>query len=138
MERALIRVAVIMRGVLPVRRHYHSLRASWTLRGSLPSAGGRASDRVSARRERGRGGAAEPGAGPASGSALLKGEAPFYTSRTFFSGRLRTGLPVAARMALSTAGATTEIVGSPTPPQKSPVGTITVSTLGISARRMIS
>src|SRR6266545_7406619 len=42
-----------------------------------------------------------------------------YTSRTFFSGRLRTGLPVAAWMALSTAGATTQIVGSPTPPQKS-------------------
>jgi hypothetical protein len=42
-----------------------------------------------------------------------------YTNFTFFSGRLRTGLPVAAKMALSTAGATTLIVGSPTPPQKS-------------------
>jgi hypothetical protein len=42
-----------------------------------------------------------------------------YTSRWFFSGRLRTGFPVAAWMALSTAGATTQIVGSPTPPQKS-------------------
>jgi hypothetical protein len=42
-----------------------------------------------------------------------------YTSFTFFSGRLRTGLPVAAWIALSTAGATTQIVGSPTPPQKS-------------------
>ena len=39
-----------------------------------------------------------------------------YTNLTFFSGRLRTGLPVAAWMALSTAGATTQIVGSPTPP----------------------
>ena len=42
-----------------------------------------------------------------------------YTSRTFLSGRLRTGLPVAAKMALSTAGMTTQIVGSPTPPQNS-------------------
>src|SRR5712691_1454599 len=60
-----------------------------------------------------------------------------YTNFTFFSGRLRTGLPVAAKTALRTAGATTLIVGSPTPPQKSPDGTITVSTLGISARRRI-
>jgi hypothetical protein len=42
-----------------------------------------------------------------------------YTSFTFLSGRLRIGLPVAAKMALSTAGATTQMVGSPTPPQKS-------------------
>ena len=42
-----------------------------------------------------------------------------HTSFTFFSGKLRTGLPVAAKIALSTAGATTQIVGSPTPPQKS-------------------
>jgi hypothetical protein len=42
-----------------------------------------------------------------------------YTSLTFFSGRVRTGFPIAAWMALSTAGATTQIVGSPTPPQKS-------------------
>ncbi len=42
-----------------------------------------------------------------------------YTSFTFLSGRLRTGLPVAAKIALSTAGATTQMVGSPTPPQKS-------------------
>jgi hypothetical protein len=61
-----------------------------------------------------------------------------YTSFTFLSGRLRIGLPVAAKTALSTAGATTQIVGSPTPPQKSEVGTITVSTFGISARRIIS
>jgi len=42
-----------------------------------------------------------------------------YASFRFFSGRLRTGLPVAAWIALSTAGATTQMVGSPTPPQKS-------------------
>jgi hypothetical protein len=41
------------------------------------------------------------------------------TSFTFLSGRLRTGLPVAAWMALRTAGVTTEMVGSPMPPQKS-------------------
>ena len=41
------------------------------------------------------------------------------TNLTSFSGKLRTGLPVAAKIALSTAGATTQIVGSPTPPQKS-------------------
>ena len=60
-----------------------------------------------------------------------------YTSLTFFSGRLRTGLPVAAKIALRTAGVTTQMVGSPTPPQKSLVGTITVSTFGISASRRI-
>src|SRR4051812_26753053 len=49
-----------------------------------------------------------------------------YTSVAFFSGRLRTGLPVAAWIAFSTAGATTQMVGSPTPPQKSNVGTMTV------------
>ena len=64
--------------------------------------------------------------------------APTYTSFTFFSGSVRTGLPVAAWIALSTAGATTQIVGSPTPPQNPPELTITVSTLGISASRMIS
>ena len=42
-----------------------------------------------------------------------------YANFTFFSGRLRTGLPVAAKIAFSTAGATTLMVGSPTPPQKS-------------------
>jgi hypothetical protein len=60
-----------------------------------------------------------------------------YTSFTFFRGRLRTGLPVAACIAFSTEGVTTQIVGSPTPPQKSKVGTITVSTLGISASNII-
>ncbi len=60
-----------------------------------------------------------------------------YTSLTFFSGRLRTGFPVAAKIAFITDGATTQIVGSPTPPQKSYDGTSTVSTFGISARRRI-
>ena len=52
------------------------------------------------------------------------------------SGRLRMRLPVAAKMALSTAGAATAIVGSPTPPQKPPLGTSTDSTRGISASRI--
>src|SRR5882724_8527400 len=42
-----------------------------------------------------------------------------YTSFAFLSGRLRTGFPVAAWIAFITAGVTTQIVGSPTPPQKS-------------------
>src|SRR5436190_333254 len=63
----------------------------------------------------------------------IRGDPQPYTSLTCLSGRLRTGLPVAAKIALSTAGVTTQIVGSPTPPQKSPDGTITVSTVGISA-----
>ncbi len=42
-----------------------------------------------------------------------------YTSFTFFSGRLRTGFPVAAKIAFITEGVTTQMVGSPTPPQKS-------------------
>lgn len=44
---------------------------------------------------------------------------PGYVSFTFFNGNCRTGLPVAAWMAFSTAGVTTQMVGSPTPPQKS-------------------
>ena len=55
-----------------------------------------------------------------------------------FNGRVRTGLPVADAMAFSTAGATTQIVGSPTPPQKSLVGTTTVSIFGMSLSRRIS
>ena len=35
----------------------------------------------------------------------------------FFSGNDRMRLPVAAKIALSTAGAATKIVGSPTPPR---------------------
>src|SRR6516162_5230393 len=46
-------------------------------------------------------------------------------------GTVRIRLPVAAKIALRTAGATTEIVGSPTPPQNSPSGMTTVSTFGI-------
>src|SRR5215472_10832075 len=42
-----------------------------------------------------------------------------YASLTFLSGSVRTGFPVAAWIALRTAGVTTQIVGSPTPPQKS-------------------
>ena len=52
------------------------------------------------------------------------------------SGSARMRLPVAAKIALSTAGAATQIVGSPTPPQKSPDGMMTTSTLGISSIRI--
>ena len=48
-----------------------------------------------------------------------------------FSGSCRMRLPVAAKIAFSTAGAATAIVGSPTPPQKPPEGTSTVSTAGM-------
>src|SRR6266481_1129805 len=54
----------------------------------------------------------------------------------FINGSERMRLPVAAKIALSTAGAATAIVGSPTPPQKSPVGRMTVSTCGISSMRI--
>ena len=50
----------------------------------------------------------------------------------FFSGIERIRLPVAAKNALSTAGAATKIVGSPTPPQKPPDGMTIASTFGIS------
>ena len=53
----------------------------------------------------------------------------------FLSGRLRMRLPVAAKIALSTAGAATAIVGSPTPPQNPPDGITIVSTAGISSIR---
>ena len=43
----------------------------------------------------------------------------FHTTFRFFSGRERTGFPVAAKIAFITAGAITQMVGSPTPPQKS-------------------
>ena len=73
---------------------------------------------------------------------VVSGERPRYLAsrvrehlRRCLSGRSRTRLPVAANTAFSTAGVTTQIVGSPTPPQKSNDGTSTVSTLGISARR---
>ncbi|MDB5405145.1 MAG: hypothetical protein JWL84_57 [Rhodospirillales bacterium] len=54
----------------------------------------------------------------------------------FISGKVWMRLPVAAKMALSTAGAATAIVGSPTPPQNPPDGTSTASTCGISSIRM--
>src|SRR5712671_502253 len=53
-------------------------------------------------------------------------------------GRERIRRPVAAKMALQTAGATIATGGSPIPPQKPPDGTMMVSTLGIRARRNIS
>ena len=52
------------------------------------------------------------------------------------SGSWRMRLPVAAKIAFSTAGAATAIVGSPTPPQKPPDGMTMVSTTGISSIRM--
>ena len=55
---------------------------------------------------------------------------------TFFNGKRRTRLPVAAKMALSTAGAATAMVGSPMPPQKPPDGMMMVSTSGISSISM--
>ena len=45
-------------------------------------------------------------------------------------------LPVAAKIALSTAGAAAAMVGSPTPPLKPPYSTITVSTTGIASIRI--
>jgi hypothetical protein len=59
------------------------------------------------------------GLSPAPRNDRAEGLPADYTSFTFFSGRLRTGLPVAAKIAFITAGAATQIVGSPTPPQKS-------------------
>jgi hypothetical protein len=56
----------------------------------------------------------------------------------FLSGNERTRLPVALKKALSTAGAATQIVGSPTPPQKPPLGITMDSTLGIWAIRIES
>src|SRR5262245_61389581 len=56
----------------------------------------------------------------------------------FLSGNVRMRLPVAAKYALSTAGAATQIVSSPTPPQNPPDGMTIDSTLGICAMRMES
>jgi len=56
----------------------------------------------------------------------------------FFSGKVRMRLPVAAKNAFSTAGAATQIVGSPTPPQKPPDGMMIDSTFGICAIRIES
>ena len=41
-------------------------------------------------------------------------------------------MPVAAKIAFSTAGVQTKIVGSPTPPQNPPEGMMWLSTAGIS------
>ena len=49
------------------------------------------------------------------------------------SGNERIRLPIAAETAFTTAGGIGACAGSPTPPQKPPVGAITTSTLGISA-----
>ncbi len=49
------------------------------------------------------------------------------------SGSERIRFPDAAKIALQSAGITGALAGSPTPPQKPPVGASTTSTLGISA-----
>ena len=51
-------------------------------------------------------------------------------------GNSRMRLPVAAKIAFNTAGAATAMVGSPTPPQKPPEGTMSASTAGIASIRM--
>ena len=58
----------------------------------------------------------------------------------FLSGNERMRWPVALKNALSTAGAATQMVGSPTPPQGSlpPVGMTIDSTFGICAIRIES
>jgi len=56
----------------------------------------------------------------------------------FFSGNVRMRLPVAAKNAFRTAGAATQIVGSPTPPQNPPDGMMIDSTFGICAIRIES
>src|SRR5882672_891969 len=55
----------------------------------------------------------------------------------FFNGNDRMRLPVAAKIALQSAGATTDTGCSPQPLQKPPLGASTHSTLGISAMRSI-
>jgi hypothetical protein len=57
-----------------------------------------------------------------------------YALRTswFFSGSARICLPVAAKIALQSAGATSAGGGSPTPPQNPPLGMIMLSTFGAS------
>src|SRR3954462_8579700 len=52
------------------------------------------------------------------------------------NGTERIRLPVAAKYALSPAGAATPMVGSPTPPQNPPLGTITDSPSAISLTRL--
>ncbi len=76
------------------------------------------------------------------GASDRSGQGPLivYTSVMpwFFSGTVRRRFPVAAKNALRTAGAATQIVGSPTPPQKPPDGMMIVSTFGIWAIRIES
>src|SRR5262249_61959640 len=54
-----------------------------------------------------------------------------------FNGSERMRLPVAAKIALQSAGATSAGGGPPTPPQNPPLGMIMLSTFGASARRTI-
>src|SRR3954466_11460769 len=55
----------------------------------------------------------------------------------FLSGTMRMRLPVALKNAFSTAGAATQMVGSPTPPHTlPPAGMMIDSTFGISAIRI--
>ena len=60
----------------------------------------------------------------------------FY-ALTFPIGSFRIRFPVAANIALQTAGAMGGVPGSPTPPGASLLGTMYTSTTGISARRSI-
>src|SRR5687768_11405650 len=53
-------------------------------------------------------------------------------------GTVRMRLPVAAKKALRTAGAATQMVGSPTPPQNPPDGMTIDSTFGICLMRIES
>lgn len=55
-----------------------------------------------------------------------------------WKGRLRTRLPVAAKIALATAGAMGGTAGSPAPPDFSRLGTTCASTTGISSMRSTS
>ena len=70
------------------------------------------------------------------GAAALSAAAPIAHTMSipwFFSGIERIRLPVARKNALSTAGAATQIVGSPTPPHGPlpPLGMMIDSTFGI-------
>jgi len=71
-------------------------------------------------------------------AAFTAAALPAYTSSMpwFLSGNERMRLPVAAKNAFNTAGAATQIVGSPTPPQKPPEGMMIDSTFGICAMRI--
>lgn len=55
----------------------------------------------------------------------------------FLSGSERMRLPVAAKIAFTSAGASGASGVSPVPPQKPPLGTSTASTFGISRMRII-